>query len=664
MSTTGPHAELRTVSDPPAEPTLVYDGDCGFCRRSVNRLRRLTAKRITYRASQDLRGDFSAISEADFEAAIQFIETDGRVRSGAHAIMDCLRYSFFRKLPLCLYGIRPLGALMNAIYDVTARHRAHVSRACLFLFGKHHGPSQYTLSRWLFIRGLALIFFVAFVSFWGQVEGLIGRDGILPAARVVEHLRNDGAMQGFLRWPTLFWLSPTDGMLHALCATGTALSLVLLTTGALPGLLLLLLWAAYLSLATAGQVFMGYQWDILLLETSFLAIFLAPFQRRLKRAGGRPPSRIAIFLMHWLVFRLMFRSGLVKLASGDDTWWNLTALQHHYWTQPLPTRLAWHMHHLPDWFHTGSTALMFAIELLVPFLFFAPRRLRRCGALATIFLMIAIAATGNYGFFNGLTVVLCIPLLDDHFWPAQWRSAASTHVSPTRTHAAQHLWHGLGRLTLLALTAAWLLLTLPHTWQILQKTVLVGKTRNIQSLPQDERPTALSTLKPVADIPEISKKLAAAVYRFRSVGHYGLFANMTERRPEIIVQGSADGQRWIDYEFRWKPGLRSQAPTFVAPHMPRLDWQMWFAALGDARYAPWFGTFLKGLLENSPEVTHLLKTNPFPQTPPRYVRARLFDVTFSDVDMRAKTRRWWTWEDKGYYIPLEAIGLEHIGPTN
>lgn len=652
-----------TVSDPPDVPVLVYDGDCGFCRRSADRLSKWVRNRVVIRASQELSGDFAEIPAEDFDEAVQFIDTDGRTASAAKAIFETLRYSLLRGLPLALYRKRAFATVSELIYRWVARNRSHLSRIGWFFLGQHRGPSQYRLSRWIFVRGVALIYAIAFLSLWGQIEGLVGSSGILPAANIAEQLSHHSTFEALKRWPSLFLLNPTDAMLHILCGTGAFLSMMLAFTGFLPGVTLLVLWALYLSLAHVGQIFLGYQWDILLLETGFLAMFLAPFHARLTRTGGRAPSRIALFTMHWLLFRLMFRSGLVKLASNDDVWWDLTALGHHYWTQPLPTGLAWYMHQLPMGFQKSSVAIVFAIELIVPILFFAPRRLRRFGALATIVLMVLIHGTGNYTFFNLLTIVLCIPLLDDHFWPRAWRGTPD-YVARKRGQWMQTVWRGSGQLALLAIAVTWLIMTAPPTWHTAQQTYVVWQTRKANALSPEERKRALQAIQAPTPIPELTQNLMRRVSLYRLVGQYGLFANMTESRPEIIIEGSRDGRKWHAYEFRWKPDQRRLRPRIVAPHQPRLDWQMWFAALRNPRHVSWFPPFLKALLENRPDVTALLEHNPFPESPPRYVRARLYNYEFSDRKTRALGGGWWTAQDQGYYIPIPAISLNNFNATD
>src|SRR6266571_1571599 len=269
----------------------------------------------------------------------------------------------------------------------------------------------YVLAGWLFLRLLGLIYFVAFASLATQIKGLVGSKGILPATDFLAS-RSRWGVQRFYRIPTLCWFNSSDGSLLFLSWTGATLSL-LLVAGIAPALVLGVLWLFYLSLFAVGRIFLGYQWDILLLETGFLAIFLAPFELTPHFPSASTPPVIIRWLFWWLLFRLMFSSGMVKLRSADPAWRKLTALCHHYETQPLPTPLAWYAHHLPRWFHRFSAAIMFIIELFVPFLIIAPPPLRHLAAFVFILFMVLIQLTGNYCFFNLLGIALSILLLDD-----------------------------------------------------------------------------------------------------------------------------------------------------------------------------------------------------------------------------------------------------------
>src|SRR5688500_8671413 len=287
-------------------------------------------------------------------------------------------------------------------------------------------PNQFAFAAWVFLRGLAVVHLIAFASLWVQLEGLVGPNGLLPAANYFAAVREQYGTAAYSQLPTLCWVFGAGTFLHVLCGAGVVLAL-LLFAGVAPAVCLALLWAAYLSVNYAGQIFFHFQWDTLLLETTLLAVFFAPWKLLpLWRPFEPPPlARIALW---WLLFRLMFLGGEVKLASGDPTWRDLTALTFHFETQPLPTPLAWFSHQLPAWWHRASCAGMFVIELVVPFFLFATRALRHNAALLLIAFMTAVALTGNYTFFNLLAIALCVSCLDDAWWrivlPArltQWR---------------------------------------------------------------------------------------------------------------------------------------------------------------------------------------------------------------------------------------------------
>jgi hypothetical protein len=480
------------------------------------------------------------------------------------------------------------------------------------------GAGNYLLGTWLFLRLMGIIYAIAFVSLAVQIKGLVGKQGILPASEFLGLRRHAGAKR-LWRVPTLCWANESDGFLLFLSWGGAALAL-LETIGFAPVPILILLWVFYLSLATVCRIFLGYQWDILLLEAGFLAIFVAPLELLPHSPPASAPSPIVLWLLWWLLFRLMFSSGMVKLRSGDATWKNLTALCHHYETQPLPTPMAWHAHQLPARFHKGSTVVMFAVELIAPFLIVTPPPGRYVAAALFILLMALIEITGNYCFFNLLGIALSILLLDDRLLaPAfGWAFAQIDFHSSARPPA---WWNGVAMLVAVL--------------------ILVLSGARILRLFLIELP-----------LPKGLLKVLQFLEPFRLVNSYGLFSVMTTDRPEIIVEGSDDAASWHPYEFKWKPGEPARRPRFVAPHQPRLDWQMWFAALSHYEYNPWLTRFLTCLLEGSPPVLALLRTNPFPAKPPRYVRAILYDYRFTDRGERGQSGAWWKWEQRGWYSPI------------
>jgi hypothetical protein len=467
---------------------------------------------------------------------------------------------------------------------------------------------------------LGLTYLLAFWSLHAQILGLIGHDGILPAAQYMDRAREfvtteHVGLDRFRLLPTLCWLSAGDGFLRALCLGGLALA-GLLIAGVLPAVVVPLLWIDYVSLTVVAREFFSYQWDALLLETGILAIVVTPFVLRERLRSPIDPPRLGVWLMWWLLFRLIFGSGLVKLASGDPTWRNLTALAFHYETQPIPTPLAWYAHQLPLWVDRGSTAAVLAIEVFAPFFILGPRRLRHLTAGLFGGLQAVIALTGNYAFFNLLTASLCLLLLDDASLGArQAYGIGDRGVLIPRAG--------------LAMAIGVAVITVPVSGLALMTRVGIGGP-------------LVPLVAPFADL----------IAPLRSVNAYGLFAVMTTTRPEIVVEGSDDGLEWKAYEFVYKPGDPRRRPPWVAPHQPRLDWQMWFAALGRYDDEPWFDAFCQRLLAASPDVLRLLASDPFGGRPPRFVRATLYRYRFSDWTTGRAERVWWTHERLGDYSPV------------
>jgi lipase maturation factor len=555
-----------------------------------------------------------------FRSGVHLIETNGRISYGPEAVFRMLSYECRTGsgVGLWCYGKVPgFAPAARFAYRLVTAHRPLASSLTRLLWGSSENavcrPTYYHARSW-FLRLLGLVYLIAFWSFWSQIDGLIGHDGIVPVAPWLDELRNRFGAEAYRIFPTVCWLNAGDPFLHWMCAAGVGLSLLLILQIA-PVVCLLLLWILYLSLSVAGQVFMNFQWDYLLLEVGFLSIFLAPFRLLPSRRFQSPISPWAHFLLLWLLFRLMFMSGVVKLTSGDASWWNLTALKYHYETQPLPTPLSWWANQFPPWFQAFSAAAMFAIELGSPFLLFAPRRLRLIGAFSLMTFQVFIALTGNYCFFNLLTAALCLLAVDDTVWPRLGRKVR--HVPELR-----------GR--------AW------PSWILAPVVVVVLAFSG---------PLLWNALFPEAEWPAVLSIPYGYLERFRSLNGYGLFRVMTKTRPEIIVEGSQDGQVWQPYEFKYKAGDPQRAPSVVAPHQPRLDWQMWFAALDDIREEPWFMNFLGRLLQGSPSVLRLMKANPFPDAPPRYVRARLFEYHFTNELEKRQTGAWWKREEQGLYCP-------------
>jgi hypothetical protein len=477
------------------------------------------------------------------------------------------------------------------------------------------GGGSFSTGSGLFVRFLAVAHAVAFASFWVQAAGLIGPSGILPAGRFFSAVHAQLGARAWFEVPTLCWIFGAGRFIDILCAAGIVLA-GLLFAGVAPAVCLILLWACSLSLLSAGQIFFDFQWDSLLMECTMLAVFVVPWTWRRTRAPYDPP-RLARYLTWWLLFRLMFLSGVVKLMSGDPAWRQLTALTFHYQTQPLPTPLAWYTQQFPEWFQKLSCALMFAIELVAPLFIIANRKWRHVAVLTLVVFQVLIALTGNYAYFNLLSIGLCLVCLDDGWWRrVHWPTAAPT------TPAARP--PGRLRSTLVRWFAAF------YAGVTFFETV--------------------ASFSPRAASSPIVRALAEGVGSSRSFNNYGLFAVMTTVRPELVIEGSNDGRDWREYALPYKPGDLAARPRWVAPYQPRLDWQLWFAALGSPDNNLWVETLCERVLRGSPAVLGLFSRNPFPDQPPRYLRVVRYRYDFTDGAERARTGNWWRRTPLDFYI--------------
>jgi hypothetical protein len=586
----------------------------------IERWQEITAGAVDYATYQEVADRFPEIPRRDFERAMTLIEPNGETLFAAEAVYRSLSYRPSRKWLAWSYNHVPgFGVISEAGYKFIARHRALGSTFTRLLWGEDVRPPSYFWARRWFLRALGLIYLIAFVSLWVQVDGLIGIDGVSPINQFLPAVQAQLGRNAYALLPTLCWFNSSNAFLHLLCGGGAALSLVLIF-GIAPALILAALFALYLSLTIAGQTFLSFQWDILLLETGFLSIFFAPWHLWPKRGREPPVSRAALFLLKLLLFKLMLMSGVVKLTSGDDCWWNLTALDYHYWSQPLPTVFSWWADKSPEWFKHFSVAFCLAVEIFVPFFMWAPRRLRLIAAGLMIFLQIAIAITGNYCFFNLLTIALCLLLIDDSV-VASLRDGR-TFPSAKRLQDKLPAYAAIVVIVIMLPINAWLI---------------------------------FSAFKPRARPPHALASLYEQLEAFRIVNGYGLFRVMTKDRDEIIIEGSTDGLEWLPYEFKWKPGDVKRAPGWCAPHQPRLDWQMWFAALENPQENPWFvGLFVK-LLQGSDDVNRLLAYNPFPDKPPRYVRAMFYRYQFTTLSELRQTGAWWKRQELREYLPTLSL---------
>lgn len=481
-----------------------------------------------------------------------------------------------------------------------------------------HADTGYQLVSALFLRLLGAIYLIAFASLGLQVEGLAGSQGILPFSEQLADLAGRTGMERYIQLPTLFWLNASDSALHGATIGGCiAALLIMLQRWSRPALVAA--YVLYLSLYQACQPFLNFQWDGLLLEAGFLAIFLTPH------------SRVIVLLFRWLLFKLRFMSGLAKLASGDPAWSGFTALNTYFEVQPLPNPLSWYAHQLPEWLLKFGTAATLAIELLVPLMMFLPRRWRFAAAWLTIFWQLLIILTSNHNWINLLTIILCLFLFDDRALarviPAGLRSLLGWRDVAIRYNAP------LNRLATGALAAGILLVS------------------GIQ----------FQELQTMQRSPGVAGTVANYVEAFRVVNKYHVFPTMTTERIELEIAGSLDGVLWDSYRFKYKPGALDQRPKLAMPHQPRLDWQMWFVTL-HPRHLPWFEEFLYALLDNSPSVTALLEYNPFQDVAPRYIRVLAYRYSFTDPEQRAQSGNWWQREALGPFMPLPWVERNSAPP--
>lgn len=455
--------------------------------------------------------------------------------------------------------------------------------------------ASYSLAQNIFLRALGLIYFVAFSSLLVEILALYGKNGVSP---IVVFLKSRRVI-------SVFRLCSHDYFIWTLCFLGLPLSILLILGIQTPFCLLLLLFI-YLSFVVVGQNFLAFQWDALLIEVSFIAFFFSL---------SVPASPFLLIALWFLLFRFMLSSGFVKLISGDISWRNLTALKYHYETQPLPNRTAWYLHQLPPLFHQITACLMFGIELIIPFLILGPNELKLIAFAGIVGLQVSLIFSGNFSFLNYLTIVLCLPLLMnvDLIWLEPYFI-----VTPQNNSIwLSYFLDGVGIFFIIA--------------NILQFLRLL-----------------------------LSSKWISGFFHWLSPTHitrpYGLFAVMTKTRTELVIQGSRDGQTWHSYEFKYKVQNLYHSPPQIAPFHPRLDWQMWFAALqSQHQVEPWLRRLLHALLLGSKSVLRMMKKNPFSENPPRYVRVDVYEYRFCDLKTHQQTGQWWERKLMAIGEPLELV---------
>lgn len=461
---------------------------------------------------------------------------------------------------------------------------------------------DYWLTRFVFQRSLGIIYLIAFLCALNQFRPLLGEHGLLPVPLFVQQVP-------FRHRPSLFFFFPKDWAFTAGAWIGITLSCSVIVgiadsyTWWLNAIVWACMWLLYLSFVNVGQTFYGFGWESILLEAGFFSIFL----------GSRNVQTpvLAIYLLRWLEFRVMFGAGLIKLRA-DPCWRNLTCLDYHYETQPMPNPLSWHFHHGPEWTRKAGVLFNHFAELPLPFCYFLPQPAATVAAGITIVFQLLIFASGNLSWLNILTLVLAIPAIDGRLL---------AYVIPLHEHTIinQPLsFHGL----VIAATMA----TIALSFQPIRNMLSPGQVMN-------------TTYNP-----------------FHLVGTYGAFGGVTRQRFEVVIEGTTDAvitesTRWKEYEFKGKPTRLDRRPPQIAPYHLRLDWLLWFAAMSRYYQHPWFVNLIAKLLQNDRLVLRLLKNNPFPDQPPKFVRAELYEYRFATKELKKQTGHWWTRKLAGTYFP-------------
>jgi hypothetical protein len=537
--------------------------------------------------------------------------------------------------------------------------RLHPANVIRWLFDSRQGPRGRLVPRWIFLRALALIYFSAFYSLLFQIKGEIGPEGIQPAQQYLAAVAEQMGMSRYWFAPTLCWISSSSAMLMAITWIGLIAS-VIAFLNLWPRMSFFVCFVCFLSFIGATQVFSMYQSDGMLLEAGFLALFFAPPGLLPGWGANHPPVRASWFLLQWEWFRIYFESGMVKLVSGDPEWRHLTAMDEYYQNGPLPTWIGWYVQHLPHWFQVATAAGTLGMELGLVLMMFFPRRVRLiCFWIVTPW-EIGVIVTANYAFLNYLVLALGVLLLDDKFLlrfvPARFRprepepvaepeheeerplsivaaneSAETTAAEsePEESLGARPAWRRRLGLQWRALGVAFAAAML--AW------IAYDTTAEMIGIPWRENPLPV---KPILLLEPL-----------RIANQYGLFAVMTRERYEIEFQGSNDGTNWTAYPFRNKPQALNEAPGIYAPYQPRFDWNLWFASLGSWRENDMVPVTEERLLVGDTDVLSLFRSDPFPQVPPRYVRAVLWQYWFTSMEEKRRTGNWWRREDLGLYAP-------------
>lgn len=485
--------------------------------------------------------------------------------------------------------------------------------------------ADYFFTRALLLRALGGIYFVAFLILVRQGRPLIGSRGLLPLGAHLDFVARhfESTFDAALKMPTLFWLGSSDAAIDALSWLGLALA-TLVVFGVANAPIFAALWLLYLSFVQAGQIFYGYGWEMLLCEAGFLAIFFAPAWRPRLFVASDPPPLLLIVLFRWLTFRLMFGAGLIKIR-GDACWTDLSCLDFHYETQPNPSPLSAYFHFAPRFTHTAGVLVNHLAELVAPFGVFGPRRVRIACGLVIVGFQTLLILSGNLSFLNWLTIVIALSCFDDR---------AFSRLVPVRLRAE-----------------------LPA----LRETAEAPSKARLGTLIALGMVIGLLSMSPVVNLLSPRQRMNASFDPFGLVNTYGAFGSVGRIRREVVIEGTSslvpdERAQWRQYEFPCKPGDVRRAPCLVTPYHYRLDWQLWFAALSDFDREPWIVHLAYKFLRGDRAIAPLLARDPFPEKPPRYVRALLYRYRFAPLGEHGV---YWQRELEGEY--LKPLSLEHAG---
>src|SRR5881392_737649 len=485
------------------------------------------------------------------------------------------------------------------------------------------GGNSYCLTRFVILRLLGFVYAVAFLVAAQQLVPLVGEHGLTSARHFLTAIESQlgSRAAAAIQLPTLFWFGLSDQALSMSSWIGFALSLVVLA-GYANALILAVLWIIYMSIVHVGQIWYGYGWETQLLETGFLSIFLCPLLDGRPFPSCRPPL-LVIWLFRWLGFRIMIGAGLIKLR-GDPCWRDLTCLYYHYETQPIPSPVSRYLHFAPHWFHKFGTAWNHFIELIVPWFSFGPRHARHVAGILLVSFQIILIISGNLSFLNYVTIIPFLACFDDTFL----RRLLPKALVKRAERAAQQA-----------------------TPDRAQNVVAVGLSLLVVYL----------SIAPAANLISERQMMNTSFDRLSLVNTYGAFGAVGKERDEIIFEGTDDtiitgDTRWKEYEFKAKPGDPDLRPPFIAPYQPRIDWQIWFAAMASPAEYPWTLHFVWKLLHNDPGTLSLLANNPFPVSPPHYIRARLYRYQFAPLG----EKEWWKREPIGEWLPALSIDDEQF----